>query len=65
MNRVFDLAWQWLDRPGLECARVECDGDAIAASGLAVTVLDEKPLRHIPVYNPRLPSQTVLPHAPQ
>jgi hypothetical protein len=42
---IVDLAWEWLDRPGLECARVELGRDTIVASGLVVSVIDQKPLR--------------------
>ena len=42
---IVDLAWEWLDRPGLECARVELGRDTIVASGIVVSVFDEKPLR--------------------
>jgi len=44
-QQIVDLAWEWLDRPGLECARVELDRDNVVASGLVVSVFDEKPLR--------------------
>ena len=44
-QQIIDLAWEWLDRPGLECARIELDRDTVVASGLVVSVFDEKPLR--------------------
>jgi uncharacterized protein len=44
-QHIVDLAWEWLDRPGLECARVELDRDTLVASGLVVTVFDKRPLR--------------------
>lgn len=44
-HRIIDLTWEWLDRPGLEHARVELGGELIIASGVVVTVLDDQPLR--------------------
>ena len=44
-HRIIDLTWEWLDRPGLEHARLELDGEEIIASVVVVTVLDGQPLR--------------------
>lgn len=40
-----EVAWEWLDRPGLECARVVEVGQSIEVAGVVVTTLDGKAIR--------------------